>query len=107
MIERWERDSNVPVILYEGGVPVSVGMAREISLQGVYVEIGEVPFRRHQILEVGFSIHDDLDDIEWCRIPSIVVDRDALGIRLMFDEEDLRTRKAVQALLRERRRATG
>ena len=88
------------VLLYENGIPFGVGIGRDISLLGMYVETPSAQsLRRHQILEVEFTGKTRGGENCRFRFPAMVVRHEGSGIGLIFETADHLTRDAVRALV--------
>ncbi len=96
------------VVLYENGIPFGVGIGRDISLLGMYVETPSAQsLRRHQILEVEFAGKTRSAQSRRYRFPAMVVRHESDGIGLIFETSDRLTRDAVRALVAAERGSAG
>jgi hypothetical protein len=96
------------VLLYENGIPSGVGLGRDISLLGMYIETPSAQsVRRHQILEIEFVGKDSGQGHRRFRVPAMVVRQEGRGVGVIFETSDRITRDAVRALLAEQRDSAG
>ncbi len=96
-MDAWEpapAGGEIPVALYLDGKAIGFGRAREVGLEGAVIHMPESGLRKHQIVELGFADAAG----EWHQIVAMVAHQDSDAVRVVFDDQDPRTRAAVRAL---------
>jgi hypothetical protein len=91
------RPATQTVLIYDGGVPIAVGRARDISLLGMFVEVHASTITKHRVVELEFTLTDG----RVYRIPGMVARRTAAGLGLILETADPATREAVRAVTRD------
>jgi hypothetical protein len=85
MEQRWSvrKATSMPVMIYVHGSPMAACRARNVGLEGIYLEVSSPMFSPESILEVEFTLPDG-EEHRLYRLPGVVKHVTDGGVGVMF-----------------------
>ena len=84
------------LLLYKHGLPVQIGICRNLGLGGLFVEAGGYEWRKNEYLEVELMGYNGKPAM---RLPAVVVHHSERGAGLMFDAVSSEQHRILRAWL--------
>jgi len=84
------------LLLYKDGLPVQIGICRNLGLGGLFIETGSYEWRRNEYLEVEINVCNGKPAM---RLPVVAVHHSERGAGLMFDAISSEQRRMLRGWL--------
>lgn len=86
------------VLVYQNNLPVLRGTARNISLEGLFLETGPVIFKKDTLLEVEFHLGTGAMRKHY-RVPVVVRRKTKTGLGMVFKNIETESVRRIQEFL--------
>lgn len=90
------RPIGIQLLLYKDGLPVQIGICRNLGLGGLFIETGGYDWRKNECLEVELMGYNGKPAM---RLPAVVVHYSERGAGLMFDTVSSEQRRILRGWL--------